>query len=69
MQTLDELLGESPVFEGLTTRPLELIAGCARNEGFPEGRLISARATRPTPSTSSEGSRRPRRTLRPAGRS
>lgn len=42
MQTLAELLGGIPVFEGLDDETLALIAGCARNEAFPEGRLIVA---------------------------
>lgn len=42
MHTLAELLSEIPVFEGLDDGTLALIAGCARNEAFPEGRLIVA---------------------------
>jgi len=34
MRTIDELVAESPVFEGLTSEQLELIAGCAQNVGF-----------------------------------
>ena len=37
MQTLDQIVGESPVFEGLAPNRLELIAGCARNVGFTAG--------------------------------
>ena len=37
MQTIDELVAESPVFEGLTKEQLELIAGCAHNTGFNAG--------------------------------
>ena len=37
MQTIDELVAESPVFEGLTKAQLELIAGCAHNTGFNAG--------------------------------
>jgi CRP/FNR family cyclic AMP-dependent transcriptional regulator len=42
VRTLAELLGEIPLFEGLDDETLALIAGCARNEAFPEGRLIVA---------------------------
>jgi CRP-like cAMP-binding protein len=42
MHTLAELLGETPVFERLDAPTLELVAGCARNEAFPQGRLIVA---------------------------
>lgn len=42
MRTLVELLEGIPVFEGLDPDTLELIAACARNEAFPEGRLIVA---------------------------
>lgn len=37
MQSLDELLGESPVFAGLEPAWLELIAGCAKNVVFSKG--------------------------------
>lgn len=40
MRTLVELLEGIPVFEGLDPDTLELIAACARNETYPEGRLI-----------------------------
>ena len=40
MQTIDELVAESPVFEGLTKEQLELIAGCAHNTGFKAGERI-----------------------------
>jgi CRP-like cAMP-binding protein len=42
VHTLAELLEEIPVFEGLDPKTLALIAGCAHNEAFPEGRLIVA---------------------------
>jgi CRP-like cAMP-binding protein len=42
VHTLAELLEETPVFEGLDAATLALIAGCARNEAFPAGRLIVA---------------------------
>ena len=42
MRTLVELLEGIPVFEGLDPDTLELIAACARNETYPEGRLIVA---------------------------
>lgn len=34
MQTLDELITTSPVFEGMSTDHLKLIAGCGRNVHF-----------------------------------
>ncbi len=37
MQTLDEIVAESPVFQGLSRDQLELIAGCAQNVGFEPG--------------------------------
>jgi CRP/FNR family cyclic AMP-dependent transcriptional regulator len=37
MHTLDEIVAESPIFEGLSQEQLELIAGCARNVGFGAG--------------------------------
>ncbi len=40
MRTLEDLIGASPVFAGLEPRFLELIAGCARNEGFDAGARI-----------------------------
>jgi CRP/FNR family cyclic AMP-dependent transcriptional regulator len=40
MQTLDELIVESPVFEGLDAAGLALIAGCATNVVFHEGERI-----------------------------
>jgi CRP-like cAMP-binding protein len=40
MQTLDEVIAQSPVFAGLEADDLELIAGCAQNVGFEEGRLL-----------------------------
>ena len=40
MQTIDELVAESPVFEGLTNEQLELIAGCAQNTGFKAGERL-----------------------------
>ncbi len=40
MQTIDEIVAESPVFEGLTREQLELIAGCARNVGFENGERL-----------------------------
>jgi len=40
VQTLDEIVGESPVFAGLTDERLELIAGCARNVGFASGERV-----------------------------
>lgn len=40
MQTIDQLVAESPVFEGLTNEQLELIAGCARNTGFKAGERL-----------------------------
>ena len=40
MQTLDEIVGESPVFDGLTEDRLRLIAGCAQNVGFGAGERL-----------------------------
>ena len=40
MQTLDEIVGESPVFDGLTEERLGLIAGCAGNVGFAAGERL-----------------------------
>ena len=37
MHTIDEIVADSPVFEGLTGDQLELIAGCAQNVGFTQG--------------------------------
>jgi CRP-like cAMP-binding protein len=37
MQTLDEIVAESPVFAGLEPAQLELIAGCAHNVAFDRG--------------------------------
>ncbi len=34
MRTLDTLITESPVFDGLPAEQLELIAGCASNVVF-----------------------------------
>ena len=43
MHTLDEIVAESPMFEGLAQEQLELIAGCARNVGFEPGRAALPR--------------------------
>ncbi len=40
MQSLDEIVADSPSFEGLTQAQLELIAGCAANVGFEQGEWI-----------------------------
>lgn len=40
MRTLDALITESPVFDGLEPEQLELIAGCASNVGFAEGERL-----------------------------
>jgi CRP-like cAMP-binding protein len=40
MQTIDQLVAESPVFEGLTQEQLEFIAGCAQNTGFKAGERL-----------------------------
>jgi CRP/FNR family cyclic AMP-dependent transcriptional regulator len=42
VHTLAELLDETPVFQGLDAETRTLIAGCARNEAYPAGRLIVA---------------------------
>ena len=39
MQTLDELIASSPVFADFADH-LALIAGCAKNAGFEEGKLL-----------------------------
>ena len=70
MQTIDTLLQDVPLFHGLTQEALELIAGCARTSASRRARCSSARATRPTPSTSSgTAASRSRRSCPPAGRS
>jgi CRP-like cAMP-binding protein len=40
MQTIDQLVAESPVFEGLTHEQLAFIAGCAQNTGFKAGERL-----------------------------
>ena len=40
MRTLDELIGDSPVFAGLDPRHLELIAGCGRNDHVAAGAYL-----------------------------
>jgi CRP-like cAMP-binding protein len=40
MRTLDDLIADSPLFAGLTTAQLELIAGCARNEHVEDGTML-----------------------------
>jgi CRP/FNR family transcriptional regulator, cyclic AMP receptor protein len=40
MNTLDTLIGDSPVFDGLAPAYLELIAGCARTTGFEAGQYL-----------------------------
>jgi CRP/FNR family transcriptional regulator, cyclic AMP receptor protein len=40
MRTIDELVSESPVFEGMTEEQLQLIAGCAQNAGFAAGERL-----------------------------
>jgi CRP-like cAMP-binding protein len=40
VQSLDELIGSSPVFAGLPAQDLAFIAGCARNVVFEEGALL-----------------------------
>ncbi len=40
MQTLDELIAQSPTFAGLEAEQLELIAGCAHNEHVEAGTLL-----------------------------
>jgi CRP/FNR family transcriptional regulator, cyclic AMP receptor protein len=40
METLAELIASSPVFAGLASDDLALIAGCAKNTGFGEGALM-----------------------------
>jgi CRP/FNR family cyclic AMP-dependent transcriptional regulator len=37
MQTIDELLTDAPMFEGMATERVELIAGCASNKVFEAG--------------------------------
>jgi CRP-like cAMP-binding protein len=40
MQTLDEIVAESPVFQGLEPDQLQLIAGCAHNAAFFKGERL-----------------------------
>lgn len=40
MKTLDQLIAEAQVFEGLTPGQLQLIAGCAHNEHVDSGTLL-----------------------------
>jgi CRP-like cAMP-binding protein len=40
VHTLDELLAEAPVFNGLGPDAITLIAGCAQNVGFDEDALL-----------------------------
>ena len=40
MHSLDEIVADSPIFEGLTREQLELIAGCAQNVGFEQGERL-----------------------------
>lgn len=40
METLDELIAHAPVFAGLGSEDLTLIAGCAQNVGFDDGELL-----------------------------
>jgi CRP/FNR family transcriptional regulator, cyclic AMP receptor protein len=40
MRLIDQIVGESPVFDGLTEDRLELIAGCASNVGFAAGERL-----------------------------
>jgi CRP/FNR family cyclic AMP-dependent transcriptional regulator len=40
VETLDELIAHAPVFAGLRSDDLTLIAGCAKNTGFDEGELV-----------------------------
>ena len=40
MRTIDELLGEVPMFEGMARERIELIAGCASNRVFDDGAYL-----------------------------
>ena len=40
METLAELIASSPVFAGMESGDLALVAGCARNVGFEKGELL-----------------------------
>ncbi len=40
MKTLDELVAESPMFAGLDSEYLRLIAGCGQNTGFEAGEYL-----------------------------
>jgi CRP-like cAMP-binding protein len=40
MQTLDQIVGESPVFDGLDAAQLELIAGCGHIEALQAGHRL-----------------------------
>ena len=40
MQTLDQLIANAPVFEGLEPAQLDLVAGCARNTHVESGTML-----------------------------
>ncbi len=40
MQTIEQLLAEAPAFNGMSQEHLELIAGCAQNRTFEDGRYL-----------------------------
>jgi CRP/FNR family transcriptional regulator, cyclic AMP receptor protein len=40
VQTLDQLIAQAPVFAGLQSAQLELIAGCARNQPIDAGMML-----------------------------
>lgn len=40
MKGMAELIAEAPAFDGIDPAHLELIAGCARNEGFERGEYL-----------------------------
>jgi CRP/FNR family transcriptional regulator, cyclic AMP receptor protein len=40
VQTIEQLLGEAPAFNGMSREHLELIAGCAQNTTFKDGEYL-----------------------------
>ncbi len=40
MQTIEQLLAEAPAFNGMSQEHLELIAGCAQNTTFEDGKYL-----------------------------
>ena len=40
MQTIEQLIAEAPVFDGMSEEHLALIAGCAQNQAFRDGEYL-----------------------------